>query len=176
MLGIWSGVFEFVFCLGLGLLVAFVSFRVFPRLFAGLDAHQSLAGNQVSSALVLGSMILGVGYVVLQSVSPAVSTFQTSLISGISLMSVSLLVAYLIGYVGGAILAAIFGLSLSVRVFLWLTTEIDELSEIRNNNVAVAVALSAVILTLSIFLGGGVKSLLSALVPVPGIASIEIVG
>ena len=176
MLGIWSGVFEFAFCLGLGLLVAFVSFRVFPRIFSGLDAHESLSGNQVSSALVLGSMIIGVGYVVLQSVSPAVSTFQTSLINGISLMSVSLLVAYLIGYVGGALLAAIFGLSLSVRVFLWLTTEIDELAEIRNNNVAVAVALSAVILTLSIFLGVGVKSLLSALVPVPEIASIEIVG
>lgn len=175
-IGIWSGIFEFVFCLALGLLVTFVSFRMFPKLFSGLDTHDSLANNQVASALVLGSMIVGVGYVVLQTLSPAVSTFQTSLLNGLSVMSVTLLCVYLLGYVVGALIAAILGLSLSVRVFLWLTTEIDELAEIRANNVAVAVALSAVILTLSIFLGSGVESLLSALVPVPELATVEIIG
>jgi uncharacterized membrane protein YjfL (UPF0719 family) len=68
-------------------------------------------------------------------------------------------------------LAAIW---LALRIFLRLTREIDELAEIRANNVAVAFVLGCVIVVIGLFLGHGIQSLLAAIIPMPSFAPVQV--
>ena len=175
-IGLISGIAELVLSLVLGLLVTFVSFRFFGRAYAELNEKSGLAGNNVSVAIVLASMVLGTGIIVLQSLGPMISTFQTTIYNGLSVTTGLLFVGYVVGFAIGALLVAVLGISVATRVFLFLTHEIDEMAEIRQNNLAVAIALAAVILVISLFLGIGTKGFLMAVVPYPSIASIEVIG
>ena len=175
-IGLISGVAELVLSLVLGLMVTFVSFRLFGRIYRELNEKSGLAENNVSVAIVLASMVLGTGVVVLQSLAPMVSTFQTTIYNGLTVESGLTFVGYVLGFALGALFVAILGISLATRVFLFLTHEIDEMAEIRQNNMAVAIALAAVILVISLFLGFGTKSFLLAIVPYPSITGIEVIG
>jgi uncharacterized membrane protein YjfL (UPF0719 family) len=55
-----------------------------------------------------------------------------------------------------------------------LTRRIDELAEIKNNNVAVAIILAVVLVIMGLFLADGINSFLNAVVPFPKLQEIEI--
>ena len=57
------------------------------------------------------------------------------------------------------------GITVATKLFLRMTTELDELAEVMKNNVAVAITLAAVIIVMSLFLSHGTRTLLNAMVP-----------
>jgi hypothetical protein len=48
-----------------------------------------------------------------------------------------------------------------------LNRQTDEITEIANNNIAVAIVVAAITITLSIMLSGGMETFLNAVVPAP---------
>ena len=162
-IGLVSGVVQLVVSLGLGLLVAIISFKSFTRMHKEIDEMQALRENNVSMAVVLASMVLGTGLVVVQALEPVVSVMQTTLYDGITFSSGLAFLGLTLGSLLLVLFIAIVGITLATRVFLWLTTEIDELAEISRNNLAVAITLGAVIILMSMFLAHGSQT--SALQP-----------
>ena len=79
-----------------------------------------------------------------------------------------------VGYVAIVLTTTIVTLSVSVKLFLKLTRDIDELAEIEKNNVSVSILLGSVFIIMSFFLSSGVESFLSALVPYPSPETIQI--
>ncbi len=175
-IGLVSGAVQLVVSLGLGLLVAIISFKSFTRMHKEIDEMQALRENNVSMAVVLASMVLGTGLVVVQALEPVVSVMQTTLYDGITFSSGLAFLGLTFGFLLLVLFIAIIGITLATRVFLWLTTEIDELAEISRNNLAVAITLGAVIILMSMFLAHGSQTFLSALVPYPAIESIQVMG
>ena len=175
-IGLVSGVVQLVVSLLLGLLVAIISFRSFTRMHKEIDEMEALRENNVSMAVVLASMVIGTGMVVVQALEPVISVMQTTLYNGLTLWTALASLGMTVGFLLVVLFIAIVGIGIATKVFLWLTDEIDELAEIKRNNMAVAITLAAVIILMSMFLAHGSQTFLSSLVPYPAIESIQVMG
>lgn len=117
-------------------------------------------------SLFAAAIILSVGIMVEGIIDPLISSFRLmnttdgSLLFSLKYFGIGAL------YIGIAYTVAVaIGL---ISTFLYAKlTPIDEFEEIKNNNVGVAVIISSIIITLTIFSKDGVKLLIEALVPYP---------
>ena len=175
-IGLISGVVELLVSIVLGVLVAFIAFRTFRRTHQELSCEQSLKDNNVAMAVVLGSMIVGTGLVAAQALNPVISTLQTTLYAGLTVKSGFSFLGLTLVYLALALFLAIGGITVSTKLFLWMTAEIDELAEVMKNNVAVAITLAAVIVVMSLFLSHGTRTLLNAMVPYQAMGNIQVMG
>ena len=66
-----------------------------------------------------------------------------------------------------ALMLSLATLSIGTRLYMALNRQTNELEEIANNNIAVAIMVSAITLTLALFLAGGMETFLNAIVPAP---------
>ena len=171
-----SGLVELVLSFVLGVLVAFVSFKVFARLTRSLDEVGEMKRNNVAVGVLMASTLVSCALVVRQTLYPVVSSVQTALFNGIDLLGAAKVVGLSVLYLCLSLAIAILAVNAATRVFLRLTRELDELAEIKQNNVAVALTLGAVIVVMGLFLAHGVESLLAALIPFPAMESIQILG
>ena len=171
-----SALAEIVLSLLLGLAVTFLSFRVFARMTRELDEVAELKRNNAAAGILVASVLLSTALIVRQAIYPAVSALQTGLMHGISMAAAVKLAGLTVLY---AVLAAGFAVAvvpLAGRAFMALTRDIDELAEIRQSNVAVAITLGAVIVVLGLFTSHGVQALLAALIPYPALETIKVMG
>lgn len=61
-----------------------------------------------------------------------------------------------------------------LRVFTALTKNIDEFEEIKNNNIAVAIFIAVILITLSLFIEEGLSRLLQVIIYQPGIQNTNV--
>jgi uncharacterized membrane protein YjfL (UPF0719 family) len=169
-----SGVVELILSFGLGLLTAFFSFRAFAKLNQGIDEIKALHDNNTAVAILHGCMMIAAAIIIHESLAPAIAGLQMQLFSGFSIIGILKFLGLTAGYVVIVLIITTLTLSCSVKLFLMLTHDIDELAEIAKNNISVSIVLGAVLIIMSLFLSSGVESFLSALVPYPSPQAIEI--
>ncbi len=58
--------------------------------------------------------------------------------------------------------------------FMWLTKDLDELAEIKNNNIAVSLLLGIIIISIALLLQPGITTILDSLIPYPPVSIIDI--
>lgn len=169
-----SGIVELILSFGLGLLTAFFSFKAFTKLNKGIDEIKALHDNNTAVAILHGCMMIAAAIIIHESLAPAVAGLQMQLFSGFSMTGFWKFIGLTVGYVAIVLTTTIVTLSVSVKLFLKLTRDIDELAEIEKNNVSVSIVLGSVLIIMSFFLSSGVESFLSALVPYPSPETIQI--
>lgn len=169
-----SGCIELLLSFGLGLLTAFFSFRVFAKLNRNIDEVSALHQNNIAVAILHACMMLGAGLIIHKCMAPAIAGLQLQLFGGFSPLGLLKFLGLTAGYVTIVLLVTAGSLSYSMKLFLILTHDIDELAEIAKNNIAVSIVLGSVLIIMSLFLASGVESLLSALVPYPSPEAIQI--
>jgi uncharacterized membrane protein YjfL (UPF0719 family) len=171
-----SGIFELALSFVLAVGVTWISFRAFSRMTKHVDEMEELRKNNAAAGILFASMLLAVAIVVKEALFPCISGLRTALVQGFSWPDASRVLLYGLLYIVLATAGAVGAVSLATRIFLSLTKEMDELNAIQHSNVAVALALGAVIVTMGLFLAHGMQTLLSALVPYPAIESIRVFG
>ena len=77
------------------------------------------------------------------------------------IMIVQIILAGLISYIS---------IYLAINLYTHLTKDLDELGEIKNNNIAVSIVFGIVIISISLLMQQGIKSILDALIPFPSIS------
>lgn len=174
MIDIVLGLFELVLSVFLGVLTTWFAFRRFSKLTRTIDEIAELKKNNIAIGILLGSTVLSVALVVKETSDPVASSLQTAVRNGLSVAAVLEVAAIGIGIIAVAMVMAIAAIWLALRIFLRLTRDIDELSEIKANNVAVAIVLGCVIVVIGLFLGHGIQSLLGAIIPLPAFAPIQV--
>ena len=116
--------------------------------------------------IFMASVLFSVGYLVSGVIQPLLSLFRilstreslsTLLISFIGYGGVYILTAYVV-----AILVCLLGM----LIYNYLTP-IDEIQELKNNNIAVALVVGSIIVTLSLMTRGGVELLIESFIPYP---------
>jgi uncharacterized membrane protein YjfL (UPF0719 family) len=168
------GVFELLLSLFLGILTAWFAYKRFSRLTRDIDEKKELRKNNVAVGILLGATILSVAFVVKQAAYPAVSSLQTMVHKGISIIGALKVLGVAACSIAIAMIIALAAIWVAVRIFLRLTKEINELAEIRRNNVAVAIVLGCLIVVIGLFLAQGIQSLLAALIPMPAFEKIQV--
>lgn len=175
-IAIVSGVVELALSFVLAVAVTWVSFKSFSRMTRSIDEMEELRKNNAAAGILFASTLLAVAVVVREAIYPCISSLRTVLFQGFSWAGVGKVLLFGLVYVALATFGAVCAVTIATRTFLRLTREIDELKAVRENNMAVAIALGAVIFTMGLFLAQGMQTLLGALVPYPAIESIRIFG
>ncbi len=117
-------------------------------------------------SIFAGAIILSVGIMVEGIIDPLISSFRLMNKSGNSLI-------FSLRYFGVGTIYIGIAYTVSVTIGLISTflysklTPIDEFEEIKNDNIGVALIISSIIITLTIFSKDGVKLLIESLVPYP---------
>ncbi|WP_421872673.1 DUF350 domain-containing protein [Marinoscillum sp.] len=128
--------------------------------------YYSIEEYNLAYSIFTGAIILSVGIMVEGIIDPLISAFrlmgngESSLLFSLKYFGIGAI------YIAIAYTAAVLiGL---ISTFLYSKiTPIDEFEEIRNDNLGVAIIVSSIIITLTIFSKDGVKLLIEALVPYP---------
>ncbi|HGE69289.1 TPA: DUF350 domain-containing protein [Candidatus Poribacteria bacterium] len=174
MIDLLIGFIEILLSLLLGIITAWFAFKIFAKLTKDLDEINEIKKNNIAVAILLGSSIISVALVVRQAVYPPISNLQTAINKGLLFLDVLKISGVAILSVLITVLISLLAIWAAIQTFLKLTKNIDELTEIRRNNIAVAIVLGCLIIVIGLFLGQGIQSLLSALIPIPAFERIQI--
>lgn len=163
-----QGVVELILSLVSGIFIFFMSFKVFSLVTRDIDELQELQKNNVAVAILGASFIFGIMLLVKAALTPAMDTF--TFIFGQNQFSFSLIFFSIVRICLMYIVSAIFSfliLWLSVKLFLILTTEIDEMEEMKNNNIAISIVIATLISSMALILSHPLTTMLNGLVTAP---------
>ncbi len=123
--------------------------------------------NNQAFGVVMASVLFSVGYMVSSVIHPLLSLFR--ILSTKTDDTFSLMISF-IGY-GGiyifmAFIVALVVCWLGMAIYNYITP-IDEIQELKNNNLTVALIVGTIIITLSVMTHDGVELLIESFIPYP---------
>ncbi len=167
----WNGLFSLALAMLLGILAIYLGFNAFKRINSGIDEEFELRNNNIAVAVVSGSFIVSLGILMKSVIDPITQTIFNLVYQyqqlGISAGEVFSTLAVVLLQFAVALLLSLATLSLGTRLYMKLNRETDEVSEIAANNIAVAIVVGAITLTLAIMLSSGMETFLNAIIPAP---------
>jgi len=148
-----------------GLFMLFITYRLFQRAgerFLGMKAE-----TNVSYSIIMASVLFAMGYTMSTVIDPLISVFRLLLTPENAPFE-----TFLTFIVQGGLYIAIAFVSSALIIGTGLLmytklTPLNELKEIQNNNIGVALVLSSIIITLSLMSHSGIALLLESIVPYP---------
>ncbi len=158
--------YETVLAVLFGLMTVFITVKVFDLILLRGDSEKTIKGGNVALGIFGGAVVISVLLLVQTSIDPAVSSLQV-LVTGTAEITVFMVLKslgfFLLFYVISTAISMIL-LFLATNFYMLATTKVDEITEMKNGNIAVAVMLSCVILAMTLFIRPSVGRFLSSLV------------
>lgn len=166
-----AGILQLILSLVIGLAFIYAGFRFFHNRIKDIDEISELKKNNIAVAILNGSIILSLVIMVKNAIEPAITTFTltlrnpdsslTSFLQTAAIMLIQIIVAGVLAFL------AIY---IALNLYTFLTRDLDEIDEIKKNNIAVSIVLGVVIISISLLMQQGIKSILDALIPFPAIS------
>lgn len=166
-----AGSIQLLLSLVIAIVFIYSGFRFFHKRIKSINEIEELKKNNIAVAILNASIILALVIMVKNAIEPAITVFSMTLrnptttfnsfLQMAGIMLVQIIVAGIIAYI------AIY---VAINLYMHLTKDIDELSEIKNNNIAVSIVLGIVIISISLIMQQGIKSILDALIPFPSVS------
>lgn len=170
-----TGIVQIALSMVIGIFFIFFASKVFHKLTSGINENEAFKENNIAVAVLNGSIILSLILVVKNSVDSAITIFSNTLRTHGTDLSVYFETGLIM--LGHIVLAGIIAFSaiyIAMQIFLWLTKDLDEMKEIKNNNIAVSIVLGIIIISIALILQPGIKTVLDALIPFPPVSLIDI--
>ena len=166
-----SGVLQLFLSLFIGIIFIYAGFKFFHKRIKSINEIEELKKNNIAVAILNASIILALVIMVKNAIEPAITVFSmalrnpyatfSSFLQTAGIMLVQIILAGFIAYVS---------IYLAISLFTHLTKDLDELGEIKKNNIAVSIVLGVVIISISLLMQQGIKSILDALIPFPSVS------
>ncbi len=168
------GIFSFIFSVLISILVVFVTFKLFSRLARSSGLDDIKQGNAAMAIAVVGDLI-AFGILMARCLYPVSAVLQNLFVhSAISASSIAKTLGYISSYVVIAYVLSIITVLVSSKLFQKMTTSLDEIPLIKENNVAVAILLSGVVITVAVMVQNGLADALNTLIPQVGMGPIDV--
>ncbi|MBV6421060.1 MAG: hypothetical protein DAHOPDDO_02329 [Ignavibacteriaceae bacterium] len=170
-----TGLVQVALSLIIAVALVYISSKIFRRLITGINESDELKNNNVAVAILNGSIILALILVVKKSIESAITIFSNTLRNPDAVLtsyfqSALIMIGHII--LGGMI--AFTTIYTALQIFMWLTKDLDELKEIKGNNIAVGILLGIIIVSMALLLQPGVDTILNSLIPFPPVSLIDI--
>ena len=123
--------------------------------------------NNQAFGIFMASILFSVGYLVSSVIHPLLSLFR--ILSTKDNSTVHLLFSFMCYgalYIFMAYIVALIVCWLGIVIYNYITP-IDEIQELKNNNIAVALVVGSIIITLSLMTHDGVELLIESFIPYP---------
>jgi uncharacterized membrane protein YjfL (UPF0719 family) len=170
-----TGIVQIFLSLIIAVTLVYLSSKIFRKMITGIDETEELKKNNVAVAILNGSIVLALILVVKKSIESAITIFGNILRNPDALLSSYIQSALImLGHIllGGII--AFTSIYAALQIFIWLTKDLDELKEIKENNTAVGILLGIIIVSMALLLQQGVDTVLNSLIPFPPVSLIDI--
>ncbi|MDX1701472.1 MAG: DUF350 domain-containing protein [Melioribacteraceae bacterium] len=170
-----TGLVQIALSMVVGVFLIYFASMIFRKLISGINETEELRQNNVSVAVLNGSIVLALILVVKQSIDSAITIFSNTLRNPDADFSTYIESALImIGHIilGGVI--AFTAIYFALRIFMWLTKDLDELKEIKASNTAVGILLGIIIVSIALLLQPGIVTVLDSLIPFPPVSLIDI--
>ena len=170
-----SGLVQIALSLVIGVLFIYAASRVFRKMIKGINETEELKNNNIAVAILNGAIIIALILVVRSSIESAITIFGNTLRNPDAVISTYLqTVLIMLLHIIIAGLVAFSAIYIAMYFFMWLTKDLDELAEIKNNNIAVSLLLGIIIISIALLLQPGITTILDSLIPYPPVSLIDI--
>ena len=166
-----SGILQLFLSLFIGIIFIYAGFRFFHKKIKSINEIEELKKNNIAVAILNASIILALVIMVKNAIEPAITLLsmalrnpEATLISFLQTAGIMLVQIILAGFI------AYVSIYLAISLYTHLTKDLDELGEIKKNNIAVSIVLGVVIISISLLMQQGIKSILDALIPFPSVS------
>lgn len=170
-----TGIVQIFLSLLIAVTLVYLSSKIFRKMISGINETEELKKNNVAVAILNGSIVLALILVVKKSIESAITIFGNILRNPDAVLSSYIQSALImLGHIllGGII--AFTSIYAALQIFIWLTKDLDELKEIKENNTAVGILLGIIIVSMALLLQQGVDTILNSLIPFPPVSLIDI--
>jgi uncharacterized membrane protein YjfL (UPF0719 family) len=170
-----TGLVQIALSLLVAVFLVYFTSKIFRKLITGINETEELKRNNISVAILNGSIILALIIVVKESIDSSITIFANTLRNPDAGFSIFLESALIM--LGHIILGGVIGFTaiyLALQIFIWLTKDLDELKEIKENNIAVGILLGIIIVSIALLLQPGIVTVLDSLIPFPPVSMIDI--
>ncbi len=158
--------YELLISVVFGLITVYICIKVLSHTYLKSKKGNLLLQGNTAASLFASVMIITVLILVQGSVLPSVDALRTMVLGGegITFSVVMISFGYFLLFYAIALVISIAIIFLTTQIYLVATVNIDEMNEIRQNNVGVAILLSAVLLAMTLFIRMPVQRFISSLV------------
>jgi len=170
-----TGIVQVFLSLLIAVMLVYLSSKIFRKMITGINETEELKKNNVAVAILNGSIVLALVIVVKKSIESAITIFGNVLRNPDAVVSSYIKsVVIMLGHIllGGII--AFTAIYAALQIFIWLTKDLDELKEIKENNTAVGILLGIIIVSMALLLQQGVDTILNSLIPFPPVSLIDV--
>lgn len=157
--------YELVLSVVFGLLTVFIATRFINLLLFKFDKTE-LANRNLSTSIFTGGMIVCAMILVQSSVLPSVDALRTMVLSQERLNAeiIAISLAYFLAFYTLSIIISMLVIFASIRIHMAATLDVDEIAEIKADNVAQSVLLTAVLVGVTLFIQEPFGRFISSLV------------
>ena len=163
---IFLATYEMVLSIVFGLLTIFLVNKVLNWTLLNSDSENALAKGNIAVGIFAGTLVVCILMLVQPSILPSINTLQTMLTGRDSIDLGLLLVSFgffIFFYIVTTALS-LGVLFLATWLYLLATINIDEMKEIKKNNIAVSIMLSLVVLGMTLFIKPSVNRFVASFV------------
>lgn len=158
--------YQMTLALAFGLLTVFITLRIVNKSILKIDFMDLVRQGNISLAIFEGVLIFCVLFLVETSILPAVDALRTMAITYQTYTLKMFVISFgyfLVFYAISLIFSYILIIS-AFYVFISATAKLDEVKEIKNNNIAVAILVSAVLLSVTLYIRPSLGNLVQSFV------------
>ena len=159
--------YETILSIIFGLLTIFIVYKILDKTFLRkFSTDEALKKGNVAIAIFCGSIVICVLILVETSILPSIDAMRTMVLAQaqITWKIVCLSFLYFILFYAIALIISLIIIMLAIWIYMRATTKIEEIKEIKENNIAVAVIISIIILGATLFIKSPVKRFISSLI------------
>ena len=158
------GILQLVISIILAVVALYIGFSVFGKITKGIDEQKEIAKGNTAVGIIIASVFIAIGIVVQSGVQGiSVGLSQAMQVGILSSEGIAIIIVSIVQLVLGIVLA-IAAIYLALNILDKLTKGIDEFAELKKGNVAVALEMAGVIITVAIIIQSGVLGLTAALI------------
>ncbi|VVB91641.1 Uncharacterised protein [uncultured archaeon] len=158
------GIIQLVIAIILAVVALYIGFSVLGKITKGIDEEKEIAKGNTAVGILVASVFIAIGIVVQSGVSGISKGISAALGVGIlSVTGIAIIVVSIVQLILGIVLA-IVAIYLALNILDKLTKGIEEFEELKKGNVAVALEMAGVIITVAIIIQSGVLGITAALI------------
>lgn len=158
------GIIQLVIAIILAVVALYIGFSVLGKITKGIDEEKEIAKGNTAVGILVASVFIAIGIVVQSGVSGISVGISQAINAGLlSSLGITIIVVSIVQLILGIVLA-IVAIYLALNILDKLTKGIDEFAELKKGNVAVALEMAGVIITVAIIIQSGVMGITGALI------------
>ena len=170
-----TGLVQIALSLLIGVLFIYAASKIFRKMIKGINETDELKNNNIAVAILNSAIIIALILVVSNSIESAITIFGNTLRNPDAIFSTYVRTALImLLHIIIAGLVAFSSIYIAMNFFMWLTKDLDELAEIKKNNIAVSLLLGIIIISIALLLQPGITTILDSLIPYPPVSLIDI--